>query len=119
MSSSTALSPPKEQSWLDEEERARKPIISFLSFYLMLRGKEKLFCFSVLSPSTYTAVEAPKREFGVFLVNNGSNRPYHHKIRAPGFPQSQGLDSMYKHHMPADVVTIIGTQDIVSGEVDI
>jgi NADH dehydrogenase (ubiquinone) Fe-S protein 2 len=62
------------------------------------------------------AVEAPKGEFGVFLVSNGSNRPYRRKIRAPGFAHLQGLDSMSKHHMPADVVTIIGTQDIVSGE---
>ncbi|KAI3873841.1 hypothetical protein MKW92_010721 [Papaver armeniacum] len=74
--------------------------------------------FSVPAPSTYTAVEAPKGEFGVFLVSNGSNRPYRCKIRAPGSAHSQGLDSMSKHHMPADVVTIIGTQDIVSGEVD-
>uniref|UniRef100_A0A8F3BV75 NADH dehydrogenase [ubiquinone] iron-sulfur protein 2 n=1 Tax=Apios americana TaxID=185702 RepID=A0A8F3BV75_9FABA len=74
--------------------------------------------FSVPAPSTYTAVEAPKGEFGVFLVSNGSNRPYRRKIRAPGSAHSQGLDSMSKHHMPADVVTIIGTQDIVSGEVD-
>uniref|UniRef100_A0A494G8T9 NADH-quinone oxidoreductase subunit D domain-containing protein n=4 Tax=Solanaceae TaxID=4070 RepID=A0A494G8T9_SOLLC len=73
--------------------------------------------FSVPAPSTYTAVEAPKGEFGVFLVSNGSNRPYRRKIRAPGFAHSQGLDSMSKHHMPADVVTIIGTQDIVSGEI--
>lgn len=74
--------------------------------------------FSVPAPSIYTAVEAPKGEFGVFLVSNGSNRPYRRKIRAPGFAHLQGLDSMSKHHMPADVVTIIGTQDIVSGEVD-
>ncbi|KAK1279021.1 NADH dehydrogenase [ubiquinone] iron-sulfur protein 2 [Acorus gramineus] len=74
--------------------------------------------FSVPTPSTYTAVEAPKGEFGVFLVSNGSNRPYRLKIRAPGSAHSQGLDSMSKHHMPADVVTIIGTQDIVFGEVD-
>uniref|UniRef100_A0A0X8GJ56 NADH dehydrogenase [ubiquinone] iron-sulfur protein 2 n=1 Tax=Oxytropis lambertii TaxID=20805 RepID=A0A0X8GJ56_9FABA len=74
--------------------------------------------FSVPASSTYIAVEAPKGEFGVFLVSNGSNRPYRRKIRAPGSAHSQGLDSMSKHHMPADVVTIIGTQDIVSGEVD-
>uniref|UniRef100_A0A2H4WZ04 NADH dehydrogenase [ubiquinone] iron-sulfur protein 2 n=1 Tax=Lasianthus sp. Kainulaninen et al. 17 TaxID=1406727 RepID=A0A2H4WZ04_9GENT len=74
--------------------------------------------FSVPASSTYTAVEAPKGEFGVFLVSNGSNRPYRRKIRAPGFAHLQGLDSMSKHHMPADVVTIIGTQDIVFGEVD-
>ncbi|KAL0297838.1 UNVERIFIED_CONTAM: NADH dehydrogenase [ubiquinone] iron-sulfur protein 2 [Sesamum calycinum] len=69
--------------------------------------------FSVPASSTYTAVEAPKGEFGVFLVSNGSNRPYRRKIRAPGFAHSQGLDSMSKHHMPADVVTIIGTYDLV------
>ncbi|KAM3344223.1 hypothetical protein P3S68_026315 [Capsicum galapagoense] len=74
--------------------------------------------FSVPAPSTYTAAEAPKGEFGVFLVSNGSNHPYRHKIRAPGFVHSQGFNSMSKHHMPADVVTIIGTQDIMSGEVD-
>uniref|UniRef100_A0A3Q7EFI8 NADH-quinone oxidoreductase subunit D domain-containing protein n=1 Tax=Solanum lycopersicum TaxID=4081 RepID=A0A3Q7EFI8_SOLLC len=74
--------------------------------------------FSVPTPSTYTAFEAPKGEFGVFLFSNGSNRPYRHNIRAPGFAHSQGLNYMSKHHMPADVVTIIGTQDIVSGEVD-
>ncbi|GJT90169.1 cytochrome c biogenesis FN, mitochondrial [Tanacetum coccineum] len=63
--------------------------------------------FSVPAPSTYTVVEAPKGEFGVFLVSNGSNRPYRRKIRAPGSAHSQGLDSMSKHHMPEDVVTII------------
>ncbi|KAI3979621.1 hypothetical protein MKX01_013716, partial [Papaver californicum] len=68
--------------------------------------------------SSYTAVEAPKGEFGIIMVSNGSNRPYRCKIRAPGSSHSQGLDSMSKHHMPADVVTIIGTQDIVSEEVD-
>jgi len=74
--------------------------------------------FSVPASSTYTAVEAPKGEFGIFLVSNGTNRPYRCKIRAPGFAHLQGLDFMSKHHMLADVVTIIGTQDIVFGEVD-
>ena len=74
--------------------------------------------FSVPASSTYTAVEAPKGEFGVFLVSNGTNRPYRCKIRAPGFAHLQGLDFMSKHHMLSDVVTIIGTQDIVFGEVD-
>lgn len=73
---------------------------------------------SVPEGSTYTAVEAPKGEFGVFLVSNGTNRPYRCKIRAPGFVHLQALDFMSKHHMLADVVTIIGTQDIVFGEVD-
>ena len=65
-----------------------------------------------------TAVEAPKGEFGVFLVSNGTNRPYRCKIRAPGFAHLQGIDFMSRNHMLADVVTIIGTQDIVFGEVD-
>lgn len=74
--------------------------------------------FTVPEGSTYTAVEAPKGEFGVFLVSDGTNRPYRCKIRAPGFAHLQGLDFMSKNHMLADVVTIIGTQDIVFGEVD-
>ena len=74
--------------------------------------------FSVPPGETYTSVEAPKGEFGVFLVSNGSNKPYRCKIRAPGFAHLQGLDFMSKDHMLADVVTIIGTQDIVFGEVD-
>ena len=72
----------------------------------------------VPASETYTAVEAPKGEFGVYLVSNGSNKPYRCKIRAPGFVHLQGLDFMAKNHMLADVVTIIGTQDIVFGEVD-
>jgi len=67
---------------------------------------------------TYTAVEAPKGEFGVYLVSNGTNKPYRCKIKAPGFAHLQGLNMMSKGHMIADVVTIIGTQDIVFGEVD-
>jgi len=67
---------------------------------------------------TYTAIEAPKGEFGVYLVSNGTNKPYRCKIKAPGFAHLQGLNLMAKGHMIADVVTIIGTQDIVFGEVD-
>jgi len=67
---------------------------------------------------TYTATEAPKGEFGVHLVSNGTNKPYRCKIKAPGFGHLQALDMMSKGHMLADVVTIIGTQDIVFGEVD-
>lgn len=73
---------------------------------------------SIAAGETYTAVEAPKGEFGVFLVSNGTNKPYRCKIKAPGFAHLQGLDMMAKGHMIADVVTIIGTQDIVFGEVD-
>ncbi|KAM3590009.1 uncharacterized protein V6R79_001848 [Siganus canaliculatus] len=68
--------------------------------------------------STYTAVEAPKGEFGVYLVSDGSSRPYRCKIKAPGFAHLAGLDKMAQGHMLADVVAIIGTQDIVFGEVD-
>lgn len=74
--------------------------------------------FVVNNNETYTSVEAPKGEFGVYLVSNGTNRPYRCKIRAPGFVHLQGLNLMSKGHMLADVVTIIGTQDIVFGEVD-
>jgi NADH dehydrogenase (ubiquinone) Fe-S protein 2 len=74
--------------------------------------------FTVPEGETYTAVEAPKGEFGVYLVSNGNNRPYRCKIRAPGLFHLQGLDFMTKGHMIADVVTVIGTQDIVFGEVD-
>lgn len=74
--------------------------------------------FNVPAGETYTAIEAPKGEFGVFLVSDGTRKPYRCKIRAPGFAHLQALDFMSKHHMLADVVTIIGTQDIVFGEVD-
>lgn len=67
---------------------------------------------------TYQAVEAPKGEFGVYLVSDGSNRPYRCRIRAPGFAHLQGLDFMSKGHMLADAVSIIGSLDIVFGEID-
>jgi len=67
---------------------------------------------------TYTATEAPKGEFGVYLISNNTEKPYRCKIKAPGFGHLQALDDMCKDHMIADVVTIIGTQDIVFGEID-
>ena len=73
---------------------------------------------SIPSSETYTASEAPKGEFGVHLISNNTNRPYRCKIKSPGFSHLQALDFMSKDHMIADVVTIIGTQDIVFGEVD-
>jgi NADH dehydrogenase (ubiquinone) Fe-S protein 2 len=73
----------------------------------------------IIKPSeTYVTVEAPKGEFGVYLVSDGTNKPYRCKIKAPGFVHLQALDFMSRGHMIADVVTIIGTQDIVFGEVD-
>lgn len=67
---------------------------------------------------TYAVVEAPKGEFGVYIKSDGTNRPYRCRIKAPGFLHLQGLNFMSKGHMIADVVTMIGTQDIVFGEVD-
>jgi NADH-quinone oxidoreductase subunit D len=74
--------------------------------------------FHVPAGETYTAVEAPKGEFGVYLVADGSNRPYKCKIRAPGFPHLQAMDYMCKGHMLADSVAILGSMDIVFGEID-
>lgn len=66
----------------------------------------------------YVGVEAPKGEFGVFLASTGANKPYRCKIKAPGFLHLQGINFMTQNHLLADVVTIIGTQDIVFGEID-
>jgi NADH dehydrogenase I D subunit len=74
--------------------------------------------FNVPANETYTSIEAPKGEFGVYLISNNSNRPYRCKIKAPGFSHLQALNFMCENHLIADVVTIIGTQDIVFGEVD-
>lgn len=74
--------------------------------------------YHVPAGETYTAVEAPKGEFGVFLVSDGSNKPYRCHIRAPGFAHLQGLDFMSKGHMLADVVSNIGSLDVVFGEID-
>jgi NADH-quinone oxidoreductase subunit D len=73
---------------------------------------------SISSNETYVGTEAPKGEFGVYLISNNSNKPYRCKIKAPGFAHLQALDYMSKGHLIADVVTIIGTQDIVFGEID-
>ena len=80
----------------------------------------KLFTegFHVPKGEAYAAVEHPKGEFGIYIVSDGANKPYRLKIRAPGFAHLQALDEMSRGHMIADVVTIIGTQDIVFGEID-
>jgi NADH-quinone oxidoreductase subunit D len=74
--------------------------------------------YHVPAGETYTAVEAPKGEFGVYLVSDGTNKPYRCKIRAPGFAHLQALDALSRGHMLADVVALIGTLDIVFGEID-
>jgi NADH-quinone oxidoreductase subunit D len=80
----------------------------------------KLFTegFHVPPGEVFSTVEHPKGEFGVYVVSDGANKPYRLKIRAPGFAHLQSLDEMTRGHMIADAVTIIGTQDIVFGEVD-
>ncbi len=80
----------------------------------------KLFTegYSVPEGEAYAAVEHPKGEFGVYVVSDGANKPYRLKIRAPGFPHLAACDEMMRGHMLADVVAIIGTMDIVFGEVD-
>jgi NADH dehydrogenase (ubiquinone) Fe-S protein 2 len=74
--------------------------------------------FSIKAAETYIGLEAPKGEFGVALISSGQNKPYRCKIKAPGFMHLQGIDLMSKGHLLADVVAIIGTQDIVFGEID-
>ena len=80
----------------------------------------KLFSegYCVPEGESYCSVEAPKGEFGIYIISDGANKPYRLKIRAPGFPHLASLNEMSKNHMLSDVVTIIGTQDIVFGEID-
>jgi NADH-quinone oxidoreductase subunit D len=80
----------------------------------------KLFTegYCVPAGEAYAAVEHPKGEFGVYLISDGANKPYRLKIRPPGFVHISAMDEMVRGHMLADVVAVIGTQDIVFGEVD-
>ena len=80
----------------------------------------KLYTEGIVIPEDqiYCAVEAPKGEFGVYLISNNTNKPYRCHIRAPGFAHLQSLNFMVNNHLIADLVTIIGTQDIVFGEID-
>ena len=80
----------------------------------------KLFTegYCVPEGETYSAVEHPKGEFGIYLISDGANKPYRVKIRAPGFAHLAAMDEMVRGHMLSDVVTVIGTQDIVFGEID-
>ena len=80
----------------------------------------KLFSEGYCTPpgEVYSAVEASKGEFGVYIISDGANKPYRLKLRAPGFPHLMAMDEMAKGHMLADVVALIGTMDIVFGEID-
>jgi NADH-quinone oxidoreductase subunit D len=100
------ISPPKR----GEMKRSMEALIHFFKLYT--EG------YHVPAGEVYVATEAPKGEFGVYLVSDGTNRPYRCKIRAPGFAHLEALDFMSKGHMLADVVAIIGSLDIVFGEID-
>jgi NADH-quinone oxidoreductase subunit D len=80
----------------------------------------KLFTegFCVPEGEAYAAVEHPKGEFGIYMVSDGANKPYRLKIRAPGFAHLAAMDELVRGHMIADAVAIIGTMDIVFGEID-
>ncbi len=106
LSENPRVSPPKRDSMKSSME-------SLISHF-------KLYTEGVRIPkgSIYKAVEAPKGEFGVYLVSDGSNKPYRCKIRAPGFAHLQGLDFMTKGHQLADLVACIATMDVVFGEID-
>ena len=100
------ITPPKRKSMKQSMESLIHHFKIFTEGYKVPKGE------------TYTAVEAPKGEFGVYIKANNSNKPSRCRIKAPGFLHLQGMDFMSKGHMIADVVTILGTQDIVFGEVD-
>lgn len=104
-----------------DDKKLTPPSRAFIKFSMeSLIHHFKLYSegFSVPSGETYISVEAPKGEFGVYLSADGSSRPQRCRIRAPGFFHLQAIDLITKNHMLADIVTIIGTQDIVFGEVD-
>ena len=100
------VAPPKRENMKGDMESLIHHFKLFTEGYCVPEGE------------AYAAVEHPKGEFGVYLISDGSNKPYRMKIRAPGFTHIASLDEMARGHMLADVVAIIGTQDIVFGEVD-
>lgn len=100
------VSPPKREQMKGDMEALIHHFKLFTEGYCLPEGE------------AYAAVEHPKGEFGIYLVSDGANKPYRMKIRAPGFAHMAALDEMSRGHMIADVVAIIGTQDIVFGEVD-
>ncbi|CAH8448361.1 unnamed protein product [Dicrocoelium dendriticum] len=100
------ISPPKRSDMKSSMEALIHHFILFSEGYQVPPG------------STYTAIEAPKGEFGVYLVSDGSSRPYRCKIKAPGFAHLAAIDKLCRGFLLADVVAVIGTLDIVFGEVD-
>jgi len=106
MSSDVRVAPPSREDTKTNMESLIKHFKLFTEGYTIPTGE------------IYSAVEHPKGEFGIYMVSDGANKPYRMKVRAPGFSHLASLDEMVKGHMIADVVSIIGTQDIVFGEVD-
>ncbi len=102
----TKIVPPKRAVMKDDMEALIHHFKLFTEGYCVPEGE------------VYAAVEHPKGEFGIFMVSDGANKPYRVKIRAPGFAHLAAMDEMAKGHMLADVVAIIGTMDIVFGEID-
>ena len=100
------ITPPKRKSMKQSMESLIHHFKIFTEGYKVPKGE------------TYTAVEAPKGEFGVYLISDGTNKPYKCKIRAPGFAHLQAMDFCSKGHMLADIVAILGSMDIVFGEID-
>ena len=106
ISSNSKIAPPDRDDMKDNMESLIHHFKLFSEGYCVPEGE------------VYSAVEAPKGEFGVYMISDGANKPYRLKIRAPGFPHLAALNEMSKGHMLSDVVAIIGTQDIVFGEID-
>ena len=106
MSDDHKVAPPKRGNMKDDMESMIHHFKLFTEGYCLPEGE------------VYSAIEHTKGEFGIYLVSDGANKPYRVKIRAPGFSHLASIDEMSKGHMLSDVVTIIGTQDIVFGEID-
>ena len=100
------LTPPKREDMKDDMESLIHHFKLFTEGYCVPEGE------------VYSAVEHPKGEFGIYLISDGANKPYRLKVRAPGFAHLSSMNEMVKGHMLSDVVAVIGTQDIVFGEID-
>jgi NADH-quinone oxidoreductase subunit D len=106
MSDNLKVSPPSRGDMKSDMESLIHHFKLFTDGYCLPEGE------------VYCAIEHPKGEFGIYLISDGANKPYRVKIRAPGFAHLASMDEMTRGHMLSDVVTIIGTQDVVFGEID-
>ena len=106
ITSDVKVAPPGREEMKDDMEALIHHFKLFTEGYCVPEGE------------VYSAVEHPKGEFGIYMVSDGANKPYRMKIRAPGFAHLSAMNEMVKGHMLADVVAVIGTMDIVFGEID-